>query len=62
MRVIKFSSESRNYPIVTAKPCLFEDWIIHLLTFFYQGIMQIVTTRFMTLVFNINLKVTIKSF
>lgn len=34
MRVIKFSSESRNYPIVTAKPCLFEDWIIHLLTFF----------------------------
>ena len=28
--IIKLSGEYRNYPMVTAKPCLFEDWIIHL--------------------------------
>lgn len=37
MRVItKFSSVSRNYPIVTTKPCLLEIWIINDKPFFNQ--------------------------
>jgi len=32
--IIKFSTVSRNYPIVTTKPCLFEIWIINDKLFF----------------------------